>query len=62
MLFAATGMNLAIIILSKSEEEWQKSHDITYMWNFKNDRVEREVEGGSGWRIHVNPWLIHVNV
>ena len=19
-------------------------------------------EGGSGWRIHVNPWLIHVNV
>ena len=19
-------------------------------------------EGGSGWRTHVNPWLIHVNV
>ena len=19
-------------------------------------------EGGSGWGIHVNPWLIHVNV
>ena len=19
-------------------------------------------EGGSGWEIHVNPWLIHVNV
>ena len=19
-------------------------------------------EGGSGWRIHLNPWLIHVNV
>ena len=19
-------------------------------------------EGGSGWRIHVNPWLIHVNI
>ena len=24
--------------------------------------VEREVGGGSGWEIHVNPWLIHVNV
>ena len=22
----------------------------------------REVEGGSGWGTHVNPWLIHVNV
>ena len=28
----------------------------------QRDRVEREVGGGSGWRIHVNPWLIHVNV
>ena len=25
-------------------------------------RVEKEVEGGSGWGIHVIPWLIHVNV
>ena len=24
--------------------------------------VEREVGGGSGWGIHVNPWLIKVNV
>ena len=24
--------------------------------------VEREVGGGSGWGIHVTPWLIHVNV
>ena len=22
----------------------------------------REVEGGSRWGTHVNPWLIHVNV
>ena len=22
----------------------------------------RRLEGGSGWRTHVNPWLIHVNV
>ena len=28
----------------------------------QRDRVEREVEGGSGWGTHVNPWLIHVNV
>ena len=28
----------------------------------QRDRVEREWERGSGWGIHVNPWLIHVNV
>ena len=28
----------------------------------QRDQVEREVERGSGWGIHVNPWLIHVNV
>ena len=28
----------------------------------QRDRVEGEVEGGLGWGIHVNPWLIHVNV
>ena len=28
----------------------------------QRDRVEREVGGGSGWGIHVTPWLIHVNV
>ena len=29
----------------------------------QRDRVEREVGGGgSGWGIHVYPWLIHVNV
>ena len=28
----------------------------------QRDRVKREVGGGSGWGIHVNPWLIHVNV
>ena len=25
-------------------------------------RWRRRWEGGSGWGIHVNPWLIHVNV
>ena len=24
--------------------------------------MEREVGGGSGWEMHVTPWLIHVNV
>ena len=28
----------------------------------QRDRVERKWEGGSGWGIHVNPWLIHVSV
>ena len=28
----------------------------------QRNRVKTEVEGGSGWGIHVNPWLIHVNV
>ena len=28
----------------------------------QRDWVEREVEGWSGWGIHVTPWLIHVNV
>ena len=28
----------------------------------QRDGMEREVGGGSGWGIHVNPWLIHVNV
>ena len=28
----------------------------------QRDQVEREVGGVSGWGIHVNPWLIHVNV
>ena len=28
----------------------------------QRDRVEREVGGGIRMGIHVNPWLIHVNV
>ena len=28
----------------------------------QRDWVEREVGGDSRWGIHVNPWLIHVNV
>ena len=28
----------------------------------QRNRVEREVGGGSGWGLHVTPWLIHVNV
>ena len=28
----------------------------------QRDQMEREVGGGSGRGIHVNPWLIHVNV
>ena len=35
MSFAATWMQLEIIILSKSERERQIPYDITYMWNLK---------------------------
>ena len=27
-----------------------------------NDVIKSKGEGGSGWGIHVTPWLIHVNV
>ena len=35
MPFAATSMQLEIIILSKSERKRQIPYDITYMWNLK---------------------------
>ena len=38
MPFAATWMNLEVIIISKSEKN--KQHDITYMQNLKNDTNE----------------------
>ena len=42
MPFAATWMDLEIIILSevKSDRERQISHDIIYMWNLKYDANE----------------------
>ena len=40
MPFAATWMDLEIIILSKSDRERQMSFDITYIWNLKNDTNE----------------------
>ena len=34
-----------------------------YTGKTQRKQVEREVGGGgSGWGIHVTPWLIHVNV
>ena len=40
MPFAATWMDLEIIILSKSERERRIPYDITYMWNLKYDTNE----------------------
>ena len=41
MPFAATWMNLDIIILSEvSQRERQVSYDITYMWNLKSNTNE----------------------
>ena len=59
MPFAATWMNLEIIILSEvSQRERQVSHDITYMWNLKNNTNEiiykTEVES---WIQKTHLWL-----
>ena len=40
MPFAATSMDLEIIIQSKSERERQISYDIHYIWNLKNNTNE----------------------
>jgi len=44
MPFAATWMNLEIIILSKSNRERQIPYDTTYMWNLKYDTTEPTYE------------------
>ena len=41
--FAATWMDPEIIILSKSERERQKLHDITYMWHLKKKIIQMNV-------------------
>ena len=40
MAFAATWMDLEIIIQVKSDRKWQVSYDIIYMWNLKHDTNE----------------------
>ena len=40
MPFAATWMDLEIIILSKSDKERQISYDIAYMWNLKKKKKD----------------------
>ena len=49
MPFAATWMDLGIIILSKSksERERQIPYDITYMWNLKYDTKQHIFETDS---------------
>ena len=57
---AATWMDLEIIILSEvSQSEKDKYHDITYMWNLKNDTNEliynTEIDSQT-WK--TNLWLL----
>ena len=40
MPFAATWIDLEVIILSKSERKRQIPYDITYMWDLKYDTNE----------------------
>ena len=44
MPFAATWMDLEIIILSKSNRERQILYDTTYMWKLKFDTIEPTYE------------------
>ena len=52
MSFAATWMELEIIILSQSERERQILYDITYMWNLKYDTNELIYETETGSHNH----------
>ena len=58
MPFAATWMQVEIIILTKSERERQIPYDITYMWNLKYDTKEPiyETEAESGIE-RIDWWL-----
>ena len=57
--FSREDINVNVIIKMYSHETSARA------WctgKTQRDWVEREAGGGSGWGIHVNPWLIHVNV
>ena len=58
MPFAATWMDLEIIMLSKSERERQIPHDITYMWNLKSDTNELTYETESDPQTIENKLLV----
>ena len=40
MPFATTWMDPEIIMLSKSDREWQRLYDVIYVWNPKYDTNE----------------------
>ena len=44
MSFAATGMDLEIIILSEVSQEEKDKYDIAYMWNLKYDTNEQSMK------------------
>ena len=58
MPFAATRMNLEIIILSKSDTERQTPCDITYMWSLKYDTNELTYETQSGTQPPGTRWQV----
>ena len=57
--FSREDINVNVIIKIYSHETSARAW---CTWKTQRDWVEREAGGGSGWGIHVNPWLIHVNV
>ena len=56
MPFAATWMDLEIIILSEVKRERQIAYDITYMWNLKQDTNEPIYKTDS-WTQRTDLWL-----
>ena len=58
MPFAATWMDLEIIILSESKSERQIPYDISYMWNLKYDTNELIYETETDSQtLKTNLWL-----
>ena len=59
MPFAATWIDLEIIILSKPDRERQIPYDITYMWNLKYDTNELIYETDTDSQIQrTDLWLL----
>ena len=65
-MFQETSIETCILSRVKQMTSPGQMHETsTWTWctgKTQRDRVEREVGGGSGWGIHVYPWLIHVNL
>ena len=61
----STATCILFIVKQITSPGWMMHETSARAWctgKTQRDQVEREVGGGSGWGIHVNQWLIQVNV